>query len=141
MLSPILKKKKTPVGGDKSREPKEEDDRHSLMTTPTTTRLTAGEDAEDCEEESSSSHNVSEDGEDGGRILPVLTLAGETGSLHLESRRSEITRALPSYMQWLRTRQFQWHNFQTLLVEEFQIATMSDDDDTNDEHGAARGNY
>ena len=67
-----------------------------VMTTPI--RAGTGEAAEEGEEESSPSIDDPAEGQDGGRILPVPALTGETNSLHLENRRSEIMPA-PSNMQ------------------------------------------
>ena len=118
----LAEHRKHVLGGDKSREPDEEEDRNSLMTTPTATRTTEGEKLDaDCEHASSSSDSASDE-MDGGRILPAPALTGETDPIHLVNRRSEVTRALLSYFQWLRTRQLEWHNMQTTLVEELQIA-------------------
>ena len=91
----------------------------------------AGESAEvddaDQEESSSSgnSNEVSRPTKKSCQNMPEPTMTGENDPVHLETRRGEDTRALLSYLQWLRTRQLEWHNMQAVLVEEFRMAAVS----------------
>ena len=92
------------------------------MKKPVTEGESEQEGEDDGQSNASSSHNASTNG---ARILTAPVHPGENHLVHLEQRGGEVARSLLSYLQWLRTRQLEWHNMQAVLVEEIQITAIS----------------
>ena len=61
------------------------------------------------------------------RFLPELPeeAAHYLNLMQLERRRGETSRAMLSYMDWLRTHRTDWRTLQEPLVEELQAALLS----------------